>query len=82
MYNIQMMFDARSDPHYCIGSVALMDCGAGGVGVKVVILRRRSRVQLSRRLGKAYMAVVLQKHEYEAQTPNTVIFLLAIHHDT
>lgn len=58
-----MMFDARSDPHYCIGSVALMDCGAGGARVKVVILRRRSREQLFERLGKAYMAVVFQKHE-------------------
>ena len=60
---IQMMLD-RSDPHYFGGSVALMDCGAGGAGeFKVVILRRRSRLQLFEVLGKAYMLPPISKHE-------------------
>lgn len=61
--NIQMMLD-RSGPHYFGGSVALMDCGAGGAGeFKVVILRRRSRLQLFGVLGKAYMLPPISKHE-------------------
>lgn len=52
------------DLHYCSGSVALMDCGAGGAGeFKVVILRRRSRLQLFEVLGKAYMLRSIATHE-------------------